>query len=167
MIHTWRSNDYWRPRGLLSQIYGGTQIYGAKRIWGRSQVLLEYLRIPEPIKRAGITQREIGVLLLTPYVPMDVSFTWTIEAQVFDPGVPQPQDDVDSFRRQFNVTDTSDGVIEIEHNLNNTPTSVTITDGDGEWIEPDGIRIVDDNHIEVDLTSYGEFDGDWSINLEG
>jgi hypothetical protein len=165
LTQTWNSQDYWRPRGLISQIFEGNQTYGLKKVWAREGTSLLWLKVPDPLKQAGMLEREIAFLLITPYYPMSANYQWEIRAEVLDVGA--RADDLDTYRETFNVTDSEGGIFDINHGLGDVPSSVTVVDEFGEYVEPDSIRIVDDNTIEVDLTSYGDFDGDWMINVEG
>lgn len=161
---TWNSQDWWRPRGLIAQIFQGNQTYGVKRVWARQGTTLEWLKIPDPLKQAGMVDREIGFLLLTPYYPMSANYEWSIYAEVLDVGV---QDDLDSYRESVDLTDVEGGLIEITHGLRTTPTSVTVVDALGEFVEPDAILKIDDDTIAIDVTSFGEFDGELTVNVEG
>ncbi len=161
---TWNSQDWWRPRGLIAQVFQGDQTYGVKRVWARQGTTLEWLKVPDPLKQAGMVDREIAFLLLTPYYPMSANYEWSIYAEVLDVG---QADDLDSYRESVDLTDVEGGLIEITHNLGNTPTSVTVVDGFGEFVDPDGIQIINDDTIAIDVTSFGEFDGELTINVEG
>lgn len=161
----WNSQDYWRPRGLICQIFQGNQTYGMRRIYARQGISLEWLKIPDPLRQAGMIEREIGFLLLTPYYPLSANYQWQITAEVLDVGI--RFDDLDSYRESVNITDVEGGLIEVNHNLGNTPTSVTVVDAFGEFVDPDSVFIVDDDTIAIDVTSFGDFDGDLTINVEG
>jgi hypothetical protein len=166
LLHTWRSTGYWRPRALIAQFWGGDQVYAPRRLWAINGTSLEFLKIPEPYAAAGLNLRQVGVKLLTPYYPTSLEFLWSIEMQVFDPPVSISEPDLtDSYRLEFSAPDLLDGRLIVPHNLGQTPTAIQVTDSDGEMIQPDGIRILNDDTVELDFRSFDSVD-DWDINIE-
>lgn len=165
LIQTWNTASYWRAIALIAQFFSGDR-FTPRRIWAVSGTTLEFLKIPQPLKDAGIVDRQIGVLLLTPYRPMDVSLIWSIELQVFDDGLATNQpDQTDSYRSDFGAVDLLDGRLIVNHGLGSTPTSVQVTDSLGDVVAPDNITVLNDDTLEVDLRSFGDVD-DWDITVE-
>ena len=69
--------------------------------------------------------------------------------------------DSTSFYGSFTDSDLSSGVLTITHNLGHTYCSVTIIDNNNKVITPDDITYVDENSLEVDLSSFGTLTGTW------
>jgi hypothetical protein len=165
LIQTWNTASYWRAIALVAQFFSGDRLT-PRRIWAVNGTTLEFLKIPQPLKDAGIVDRQIGILLLTPYRPMDVSLIWSIELQVFDGGLVNAQpDQSDSYRADFGSAALLDGRLIVNHGLGATPTSVQVTDSLGDVVMPDNITVLNDDTLEVDLRSFGDVD-DWDIRVE-
>ena len=166
LVQTWRSDSWWKPSALLAQFWNGDRL-NQRRIWATNGTTLEFLKIPDPFKRSGQTDRQIGLYLLTPYKPLQAEFEWTIELQVFDPGVAQtPQTETDGYQSEFGSADLLDGRLIVNHGLGDIPTSVQITDSQGDVVNPDNIRVLNDDTLEIDLRSFGTDLNDWDVTVE-
>lgn len=94
LTHTWISQDWWYPRGLIAQAWDGAVLTRPFKIYPKNgKVELINLPIPLDYKFSSdptLTMRAIAVMLLTPYKGNPVSYTWTLNIEGFPPNaVPQ------------------------------------------------------------------------------
>ena len=56
--------------------------------------------------------------------------------------------------QEFTPFDLEDGVLSVQHDLGRKFVTVAVYDGDDEQILPDGVKVFDDGHVEITLTSF-------------
>ena len=66
-----------------------------------------------------------------------------------------------SYYGSFTNSDLSSGKLTITHNLGHKYCSVTIIDNNDKIIIPDDVTYVDENSLQVDLSSFGTLTGTW------
>ena len=63
----------------------------------------------------------------------------------------------------FTYADLVDSVLSVNYQQNLLPNNVTIISNEKKVIFPDEITLIDNNNVDVDLTSYGIIEGTWYI----
>jgi len=70
------------------------------------------------------------------------------------------------YRRPFESSDMDGDIMSISHNLGVMYPNIAIYDDSGTLITPDNINFIDDNNIEIDLTSFS-VSGIWHATVLG
>lgn len=106
--HTWISEDWWKPRGLIAQVWGNSLLINPFKIYPRNGAV-ELIKMPIPLdfkfaSPAPQTSRAIGVYLLTPYRPQSASYQWSLTIEGYTPAtIPQATQDFD-FDDLYSIT---------------------------------------------------------------
>lgn len=99
IAHTWVSTDWWKPRGLVAQVWQGVRLISPFKIYPRDgSIELRNLPIPTDFKLSGdssLQTRYIGVYLLSPYQATNVTYQWSVSLEGFPPAtIPQATNNV-------------------------------------------------------------------------
>lgn len=68
--------------------------------------------------------------------------------------------------QEFTALDLEDGVLSVQHDLGRKFVTVAVYDSDDEQIMPDGVKVFDDGHVEITLTSFeSSMDNPWTVAI--
>lgn len=89
LSHVWEVSTTWKPRALIAQAWGTTEVLVyPQRIYPRNRIdeLIE-MPCPQAYKDAGLGDRDIAIMLLTPYIPEFAPYAWTVQLSAFEPNI--------------------------------------------------------------------------------
>lgn len=70
-----------------------------------------------------------------------------------------------SYAVNFGSTNLIDGILLVSHGLGGYPTSISVWDGSGELVSPDGVTYLNGNQLSIDLSSFNVSSG-WQVRVE-
>ena len=72
-----------------------------------------------------------------------------------------------AYEQQFTNADLVAGVLSVYHNLGEKFTPVALFDNNGNLVTADEVTPIDNDNLDVDLTSFGTIGGTWTVKVIG
>lgn len=67
--------------------------------------------------------------------------------------------------QEFSTLDLEDGVLFVQHDLGRKFVTVAIYDDNDEQVLPDNVKVFNDGHVEITLTSFESMITTWTVAI--